>query len=66
MLRDDEANTGMLETRKGSDSPNVEMFGSESLPCSCDAAQLRAVRDAASALKRLGLTRRRTCSGAAQ
>jgi hypothetical protein len=66
MLRNDETDAGMLETRKGSDSPNVEMFGSESLPCSCDTAQLCAARDAASALERLGLTRRRTCSGAAR
>jgi hypothetical protein len=66
VLRNDEADAGMVETRKGSDSPNVEMFGSESLPCSCDAAQLRAARDAAAALERLGLTRRRTCSGAAR
>ena len=66
MLWNDEADTGMVETRKGSDSPNVEMFGSESLPCSCDAAQLYAAGDAASALERLGLTRRRTCSGAAR
>ena len=64
VLRNDEADAGVVETRKGSDSPNVEMFGSESLPCSCDAAQLRAERDPASALERLGLTRRRTCSGA--
>ena len=66
VFRDDETDTSVLETRKGSDSPNIEVFGSESLPCSCDAAQMRATRDAASALKRLGLTRRRTCSGAAR
>ncbi len=66
VLRDDEAEASMVEMRKGSDSPNVKMFGSESLPCSCDAAQLRAARDPASALERLGLTRRRTCSGAAR
>ena len=66
VFRDDETDTSMLETRKGSDSPNIEVFGSESLPYSCDAAQMRATRNAASALKRLGLTRRRTCSGAAR
>ena len=38
VLGNDEADPGVLETRKGSDSPNVQMFGSESLPCSCDAA----------------------------
>ena len=62
----DQANTGVLETRKGSDHPNIEMFGSESLPCSCDAAQFVAACDAATVLERRGLTRRRTCSGAAR
>ena len=32
VLRHDDADAGVLETRKGSDSPNVEMFGSEPLP----------------------------------
>jgi hypothetical protein len=66
MFRDYDADAGMIETRKGSDSPNVEMFGSESLTLSCDVAQLSATRDAARALERVRPTRRRTCSGAAR
>ena len=62
----DEAHPSMGETRKGSDHPNIEMFGAEPLPCSCDCAKLSATCDAAARLERRCparcLTRRRTCS----
>ena len=32
MLRNDESDSRMRKIRKGSNHPNVEMFGSESLP----------------------------------
>lgn len=66
MLRDDQAHSSMRQTQKGSDHPDVEMSGSEPLPCSCDCAKLSATCDAASGLERRcpasRLTRRRTCS----
>jgi len=66
MLRDHEAHSSMGKTQKGSDHPDVEMSGSEPLPCSCDSAKLSATCDAASVLERRCpascLTRRRTCS----
>ena len=51
VLRDDEPNTGVPSTRKGSAHPNVEMFGAKALPCSRDLPQLGATRDAMTARK---------------
>jgi hypothetical protein len=57
MLRHDEADTGMLQTQKGSAHPNVEMFGAKALPFSRNLAKLGATRDAVTAWKRRGRTR---------
>lgn len=58
VLGDHEPDPWVTETRKGSAHPNVEMFGAKSLPCSRDLAQLGATRDAVTARKRGGSTRR--------
>jgi hypothetical protein len=52
VLRHDEADTWMIEMRKGSVHPNVEMFGAKALPCSRDLTELRATCDAMTARKR--------------
>jgi len=57
VLRHDEADTGMLQTQKGSAHPNVEMFGAKALPFSRNLAKLGATRDAVTARKRRGRTR---------
>ena len=46
VLRHHQPGTWVSGVRKGSNYPNVEMFGAESLPCSCDLAKLGATRDA--------------------
>lgn len=59
VLRDNESGTRVASARKGSDYPNIEVFGAESLPCSRDHAQLGAARDAMTTRKSGGRTRRR-------
>jgi hypothetical protein len=64
ILGHDQSNARMIQMRKGSDHPNIEMLGSESLPCSCNITQIGAVSNSAAALEWLRLMRRRTCSEA--
>lgn len=66
VFRNNESDARVVETRKGSNHPNVEVFGSESLPFSCDLSQLGAMCDATPSVKRLAVTRRRTCWGVAR
>ncbi len=51
VLGNNDTNTQMPETRKGSAHPNIKMFGSKALPCSRNCTQLRAAGDAAASRK---------------
>ena len=61
--RDDQTDAGVRQ--KGSECPNLEVLGSDSLPCSANILQLPSARDPVSAREgRRGLRRRRTCLAA--
>ena len=63
--RDDDADTRVRQ--KGSEGPNLEVLGSDSLPCPANVLQLPPARDAMTPREGnglRGLRRRRTCSAA--